>query len=128
MLQYFRKMSLSIEDLQSVYSMTYGVRSQWFKVLLELGVPHDTIVSIRLIHRNNPDECYLEGLTEWLQFGRRSWRDLEEAFSSPAVGRYDMAEMIRDHIRSIGSASSVRQTGKFLGWLVCPWSPHILSI
>ena len=109
-------MSLTVKDLKRVFNMTYGVRSKWSNVLLNLGVHFSTIESIRQTHYY-PDDCYFEGLRAWLTSGERSWKDLEEAVSSPSVGREDIGMVIRDHIKSIGSTNSIaleRQTGKLL--------------
>ena len=56
---------------------------------------------------DTPDQCYHEGLSEWLEGGERSWGDLVEALSSPTVGHSDIAMVVeRDFTRS-----SVKQAG-----------------
>ena len=62
---------------------------------------------------DNPEDCYREGLKEWLGSGERSWGDLVEALCSPTVGRRDIAMVInKDYILSAGSpAPLVKQTG-----------------
>ena len=50
-----------------------------------------TIDSIGRRWRDNPDDCYREGLSEWLKSGERSWRDLTEALCSPTVDFSDLA-------------------------------------
>ncbi len=50
---------------------------------------------------NNPDDCYREGLLEWLKGGEGSWRDIVNALSSPTVGHSDVAMTVeKDHIQS----------------------------
>ena len=63
--------------------------------MLELGVSYDTIDSIEIARKGNPDHCYRDGLKEWLIGGERTWGDLVEAMSSPTVGHSDIAMVIK---------------------------------
>ena len=102
----YRKMSIKIEDLKEVYRTTFEARTKWQNILLELGVGSATIESIGLKYRDNPDDCYREGLREWLKGGEKSWRDLMNALSSLTVGHIDVARVIeRDHIQSAEATS-----------------------
>ena len=62
--------------------------------MLELGFTADEIDGIRKTFQNDPDDCYREGLSEWLKGGERSLKDLMEALSSPTVGHSDIAESL----------------------------------
>ena len=101
-------MSLTIADLKKVYKAIFEARNEWKNILLELEVSSATIDSIGVKCRDNPKECYREGLKEWLEGGQRSWGDLVEALSSPTVGHCDIAMVIeRNYIQSVGTATIV---------------------
>ena len=100
-------MSVSISDLKKVYIATFEARNKWRNILLVLDLSKATIESISKRWQDNPDDCYREGLSEWLESGERSWGDLVEALSSPIVGHSDIAMVIRrdyiPHVQSTGS-------------------------
>ncbi len=87
------------DDLRLLYTATFEARNKWRNILLNLKVSIATIESIGSKFRDNPDECYREGLVEWLKGEERSWEDVVEALSSPIVGHNDIATTIeRNHI------------------------------
>ncbi len=74
--------------------------------MLVLNVSLGIIDSIGTKWQDNPDECYREGLKEWLNEGEKSWEDMVEALSSRIVGHSDIARTIeRDHVQSTGKQS-----------------------
>ena len=94
-------------DLEKVFAITFVARNQWKHILLKLGISGTVIESIRVRCHDVPKDCYYEGLTEWLKSGERSWGDLIEALTSPAVGHNDLARMIeRDYIQSPSDTNS----------------------
>ena len=98
---YTEKMSdyLTPADLIKLYLAVFDARNQWRNILLVLEVSSDIIDSIGTKWRNNPDDCYREGLKEWLKGGEGSWEDVVKALSSPTVGHSDLARTIeRDHV------------------------------
>ena len=98
-------MSVSISDLREVYKVTYNARNKWRNILLELGVSNATIESIGTKWHDNSEDCYRDGLSQWLIGGERTWGDLVEALSSPTVGHRDIAMVIeRDFVQSAGTA------------------------
>ena len=102
-----RKKSIKIEDLKEVYRTTFEARNKWQNILLELGVSSAIIVSIGVKCHDNPDDCYREGLREWLNGGEKSWGDLVNALSSPTVRHVDVSEKIkRDYIQSADTQSA----------------------
>ncbi len=106
---------LTIEDLKKVYLVTFDARVKWRNVLLVLDVSPATINSVGTKWRENPDDCYREGLSEWLTGGERSWEDVMEALSSPIVGLSYIARTIeRDHLQSTGASNptNVKSEGK----------------
>ena len=105
----YRKMSLTKSALKIVYKASFEARNKWKNILLELEVSSATIKSIGNRCHDNPEDCYREGLLEWLEGGERNWGDLVEALSSPTVGHSEIAMVIeRDYIQSTGV---VRQIG-----------------
>ena len=106
---------LTIADLKKLYLVTFDARIKWRNILLILDVPSDTIDSIGTKWRDNPDECYREGLKEWLKGGKRSWEDVIKALSSPIVGHSDIARTIeKDHLQSTDASNptDVKSEGK----------------
>ncbi|XP_064389606.1 uncharacterized protein LOC135337594 isoform X3 [Halichondria panicea] len=88
---------LTIADLNKVYLATFEARN----ILLMLEVSAATIRSISKEWNNDPDDCYREGLLEWLNEGERSWQSMVKALSSPTVGHIHIARTIeRDHLQS----------------------------
>ena len=87
-------MSITISDLRKVYKATFEARNKWKNILLELEISSATIDSIGKSFQDNPEECYREGLKEWLVGGERSMGDLVEALSSPTVGHRDIATLM----------------------------------
>ncbi len=87
------------DDLQLLYTATFGARNKWRNILLNLKVSIATIESIGSKFREDPDDCYREGLIEWLKGGERSWEDVVDALCSPIVGHSDIATTVeRNHI------------------------------
>ncbi len=104
---------LTIADLKKLYLVTFDARIKWRNILLILDVPQATIDSIGTKWRDNPDECYREGLKEWLNEGEKSWEDMVESLSSPIVGHSDIAMTIEtDHLQSTGG-SNPKLLGKY---------------
>ncbi len=107
---------LTIADLKKLYMATFDARNRWRNILLVLQVSPDTIDSIGKKWQDNPDDCYHEGLKEWLKSGKRSWEDLVEALSSPTVGLSDLAQTIeKDHLQctSASNPTDVKSKGKY---------------
>ncbi|XP_064407183.1 serine/threonine-protein kinase TAO1-A-like isoform X2 [Halichondria panicea] len=101
---------LTIEDLKKVYLVTFDARVKWRNFLLVLDVSSDTIDSIGTKWRDDPDDCYREGLKEWLKNGESRWEDVVKALSSPIVGFSYIARTIeKDHVQSTDVKSEVDQ-------------------
>ncbi len=79
--------------------------------MLVLEIPSYTIDSIGTKWRDDPDDCYREGLKEWLSNGERRWEDVVKALSSPIVDHSALARTIeRDHLQS--TTRDVKSEGK----------------
>ena len=102
---------LTIADLKKLYLVTFEARIKWRNILLILDVSPATINNISTKWQDSPDNCYREGLLEWLKGDERSWEDVVKALSSPIVGHSDIARTIeRDHIQS--TTLDVKSDGK----------------
>ncbi len=105
--------NLTIADLNKVYLATFTARIKWRNFLLVLEISTDTIDSIGTKWRDNPDDCYREGLLEWLKGGERSWEDVVKALSNPIVGHSYLARTIeRDHLQS-SNPTDVKPEGTY---------------
>ncbi len=81
--------------------------------MLMLEVSAATLETIGKEWSNNPDDCYREGLSEWLKGGERSWSDVVKALSSPTVGHSDIAKTVeKDHMQST-TPIDVKSEGKY---------------
>ena len=91
---------LTIADLKQVYATTFKARHKWENILLALNVSRATIKSIGDRGHDNPNDCYREGLSEWLEGGERSWGDFVKALST--VGHNDIAMAIeKDFLQAL---------------------------
>ncbi len=107
--------SISSNDLREVYEATYEAREKWANVLLALDVTNPTIESIRSKFHGNPDDCYRQGLSQWLQEGDKSWNDVARAMSSPTVGHKDIAGAISKSHLSAQSKSESLHAARVIG-------------
>jgi len=103
-------MSITITDLRVVYRETYNARAEWENILLELGVDKPTIDSIKLRCRDNPKDCYREGLSYWLTGGLRNWRDVVDALTSPIVDHNRLARIIDEKFIQVHQPSVQENT------------------
>ena len=117
--------NLTIAGLNKVYLATFDARVKWRNILLMLEVSAATLETIDTKCSNNPDDCYREGLLEWLKGGERSWRDIVKALSSPTVGHSDIARTVeKDHVHST-TPTDVNSEGKYqYKCLPHPATPH----
>ncbi len=106
---------LTIADLGKLYIATFDARIKWRNFFLVIKISSDTIDSIGKEWNNNPDECYREGLKEWLKSGERSWEDVVKALCSPIVGHVHIARTIeKDYLQSTDASNptDVKSEGK----------------
>ncbi|XP_064398910.1 uncharacterized protein LOC135345414 [Halichondria panicea] len=92
------KLSITLNDLSAVYEATFQARAKWKQMLLALQVNNTTIETINIRCREDPDNCYLEGLSEWLKGGERNWTDVFEALSRSSVGHNDLAKVVEKRL------------------------------
>ena len=100
-------------DFKKVYTATFEARNQWRNILLVLDVSPATIDDVGTKCSNNPNDCYREGLKEWLKDGERSWEDVVKVLSSPTVGHSDLAKTVeKDHVQSRGASNATNSKPK----------------
>ena len=100
-------MSISLSHLKIVYKATFEARNEWKNILLELDVSSTISDSIGETWKNDPANCYREGLKVWLK-EERSWEDLVEALSSPTVGHSAIAQtIVKKFVKSGGGTASI---------------------
>ncbi len=104
---------LTIADLGDLYIATFDARIEWRNFLLVLKIPSDKIDSIGKEWRDDPKECYREGLKEWLKGGERSWEDVVKALSSPIVGEVHIARTIEKDHPSASNPKIIKLQGKY---------------
>ena len=111
---------LTIANLGDLYITTFDARIKWRNILLVLRISSVTIDSIGKEWSNNPDDCYREGLKEWLNEGEKNWKDVVKALSSPIVGHSDIAKtIVRGHehaiVQSVSASNPtvVKSEGKY---------------
>ncbi len=101
------KLSISLDDLSAVYEATYQARAKWKQMLLALQVNNTTIETINIRCREDPDNCYLEGLSEWLKGEERNWTDVFKALSRSSVGHSDLAKVVERRLtKATGNTES----------------------
>ena len=85
--------SIADDDAFNVYEEVLLVAESWGRVALGLGLPPRMKSLIAKKHSNNPEDCLLAVVEEWLKgvhnvqkYGRPSWRVLVQAVAHPAGG------------------------------------------
>ncbi len=91
--------------LNNVYRLTYDARDEWRNILVALEMSSATINSIGMQWRDKPEDCYREGLAEWLKGDGRAWVYILEALSNPTVGYKALAQKLRPDL-GIGELES----------------------
>ena len=54
--------------MKQVRTYLFDVKEKWMDIGIELEIDIDILVKIRNRHHNNPAECLLEMIMEWLKF------------------------------------------------------------
>ena len=85
---------LKFRDLSAIQKTTWGARSQWYNVGLELGISADTLDAIKRNNRDICEDCYTTIVKHWLKVKhpRPTWTALAEALKSPSVNMGHLAE------------------------------------
>ena len=85
--------STAEDDAFNVYEEVLPVAGSWGRIALGLGLPPRMKSLIAKKHPNNPEDCLLAVVEEWLKgvhnvkkYGHPSWRALLQAVAHPAGG------------------------------------------
>ena len=82
-----------MNDLRHVHEAVYPARTSWYNTALQLGVPVDTLDSIKR-ERGDDGDHLCNMLKIWLKRGGATWGALSDALRSPTVGEYQLAETL----------------------------------
>ena len=89
------KGELNIKDLRAIQKTTWGARTKWYNIGLELEIDPETL---DVIEGNNKDidKQFRAMLTTWLKMidPKPTWVALAEALRSPTVGCGHLADLI----------------------------------
>ena len=109
---------LSIKDLQAVLNELYDARVKWFNFALELKICPNDLAAIRMRHRDDPDECFKDSLSTWLNKGdpTPTWYALVNALRSPTVGFHQLSEQVQQKKMLSANASQAM--------LLCTYTPQ----
>ena len=89
---------VSISDLCKVQKCTWGARTKWYNIGLELKIDPETLSVIENDHRN-VDDCFRVMLTTWLRT-KPTLSALAEALRSPTVGYDNVADKVHQFLQS----------------------------
>jgi len=86
---------LELIHLRHVLNETWGARTKWDNIGLDLRVDKATIESISISKMKEPENCYPEMLTVWLRRGEATWDQLLEVLESDFISFKDIPKKIR---------------------------------
>ena len=92
---------LTQEDTSTIYDKLFNARTKWFNIGLTLKVDNETLQSIRIRHREDPDKCLLEMIAYTLKACSLTWRDLCDCLRSPTVAHNELAEEIESDLKGV---------------------------
>ena len=85
--------STAQDDLYEVYEEVFTMSGRWGKIAVALKLPESIRALIAKKHPNDPEECLLAVVLDWLKgvhnvqkYGHPSWRVLVQAVAHPAGG------------------------------------------
>ena len=98
---------LSKKNLQEIFSDIFDTAPKWYNLGLALGLVSDELDKIKVLHRENPNECLREMLKVWLsRHSPRSTRKaLVSALREKTVGEDAFADELEQNYDSPRPAS-----------------------
>lgn len=86
--------------MSEVLGKVYDARIKWHDIGLQIGLKHPDLEAIRMRRRDDPDECFKELLSDWLNRmnPKPTWSALTDALRSPTVGLEQLAEEIEQSL------------------------------
>ena len=87
---------LDISDLGDVLEAVWEARARWYIIGLKLGTSPGTLDAIKTGAKENPDDCIMAMIKDWLNNGkpRPTWAAVAKALKSPMVGYAHLAEQL----------------------------------
>ena len=97
---------LTIADLEQVIDKVWDARVKWYQIGLGIKIKSTDLDAIRKRHGNDPDECFCELLSVWLNQAspKPTWALLTKALKSRLVGFEQLSE-------KLGSQSQIIECG-----------------
>ena len=100
-----------------MFKAVYDARSKWHNIGLELKINPSDLDAYKVNHKDDPEECFKDVLSNWLKQvdPRPTWAALASALSSRTVGHGQLSEVVkRKHLTmpqmdTSASASAVNQ-------------------
>ena len=102
---------LDIKDLQYILSAMWRSRNRWKFIGLALGIENDDIKCIHIRGREDPDECFRDMLSRWIETGHATWAGLAKALKDKTVGYEQLAETVERALRQKEGANTPFDTG-----------------
>ena len=97
---------LSTSDLSKVRNEVLAAAAKWYDIGLELGMSADYLDTIKA--NNNPQECSLKMLRQWL-LAAPSWEARIAALHSPTINYSALASKIENKYCSVEPAIETHQ-------------------
>ena len=80
-----------------MFKAVYDARSKWHNIGLELKINPSDLDAYKVNHKDDPEECFKDVLSNWLKQvdPRPTWAALASALSSPTVGHGQLSEVVK---------------------------------
>ena len=90
--------TLTMEDLKTLVNELFEVRDKWYHLGVQLNMRPSDLKAIRTQYHNDPDDCLLEMLSQWLSITTPppTWQTVVDALYCPAILKPLLAETISE--------------------------------
>ena len=86
---------LKESDMKEITEKSWKARERWFHVGIQLGMSVSDLNVIKNgANHHQPDDCFIDMLTQWLRKGKATWEALMNALRSEQVGYPQLADLI----------------------------------
>ena len=88
--------TLTMEDLKTLMNELFEVRDKWYHLGVQLSMRTSDLKAIRTQYHNDPDDCLLEMLSQWLSITTPppTWQIVVDVLCSTAISRPLVAQAI----------------------------------
>ena len=107
--------------MPDVRGILYPMREKWYHLGIQLKIDTGTMNSIRAQYQNNPSDCLLQMLKEWLNHSSLlpTWEALVTSLTSEHIGESELAQtIIEKHCPHLQRTVLKQHKGKSLYVLV----------